>query len=57
MAEGWTLDALRAAEYFVRSRSGLDISAWNETQLDEELNALASAYLLLERENLDGQSG
>lgn len=57
LADGLTIDALREADYFIHSRSGLNISGWNDAQLDSELNALASAYQLLEQENLDGQLG
>ena len=48
------IDALREADYFVRSRRGLDISGWNDQKLDDELNALADAYHLLENEDLYG---
>lgn len=57
LAYGLTVDALREADSFVRSRSGLDIPGRNDTQLNNELNALADACLLLEQENLDGQLG
>ena len=53
--QGELIDALREADYFVRSRHGLDISQWNHAQLDAELHALADAYTLLEHEDLDGQ--
>ena len=49
---GFTIDALREADYFIRSRQGLDVSAWIDDKLDEELNALADAYQLLECEAL-----
>jgi hypothetical protein len=52
---GLTIDALREAEYFIRSRHGLDISHWSHAHLDAELNTLADADTLLEREDLDGQ--
>ena len=52
--KGALIDALREADYFVRSRRGLDISGWNDQKLNDELNALADAYHLLEREALDG---
>ena len=51
---GFTIDALREADYFIRSRQGLDVSAWIDGKFDEELNALADAYFLLECEGLDG---
>jgi hypothetical protein len=44
------IDALREAEYFVRSRSRIDISNLSDQQLDDELNALADAYAVLESE-------
>jgi DNA primase len=53
--QGALIDALREADYFVRSRQGMDISSWPHGQLDTELNALADAYTLLEYEDLDGQ--
>jgi len=52
LADGLMVDALREADYFIRSRHNLDISRWTDIQLDNELNALADAYALLERENL-----
>ncbi|TKB91790.1 MAG: hypothetical protein E8D41_09965 [Nitrospira sp.] len=52
--EGAVIDALREADYFIRSRQGLDISQWSHARLDAELNALADAYTLLEHEDLDG---
>jgi len=54
--EGFTIDACREADTFIRSRRGLDISAWTLQRLDEELNALADAYYILRCEELDGQS-
>ena len=50
--DGDVIDSLREAEYFVQSRRGLDISTWTDATLDDELGALADAYLLLEREKL-----
>ena len=52
--DGFTIDALREADYFVRSRQGLDISAWSPERLHDELNALGDAYALLESEALYG---
>ena len=49
---GFTIDALRESEYFIQSRQELDVSTWNDDKLDEELNALADAYQLLECEAL-----
>lgn len=46
--EGQRIDRLREADYFVRSRRGLDISGWRDAQLDAELGLLATAYILLE---------
>jgi hypothetical protein len=48
-----TVDALREAEHFIRSRQGLDISLWSDQRLHDELNALAAAYAILESEGLD----
>lgn len=52
--DGLTVDALREAESFIRSRSGLDISSWSDQRLDDELNALAAAYSILDGEALHG---
>jgi DNA primase len=52
--EGTLIDALREADTFIRSRRGIDISAWSHTQLNDELNTLSEAYLLLESEGLNG---
>lgn len=50
--DGFTIDALREADYFVRSRQGLDISAWTQERLHNELDALAEGYALLWAEEL-----
>jgi hypothetical protein len=55
--QGALIDALREADTFVQSRRNLDISSWSDTYLQRELDALADAYGLLEKENLDGQLG
>jgi len=55
--QGTLIDALRKADYFVQSRRNLDISSWSDTYLQRELDALADAYGLLVKENLDGQLG
>jgi hypothetical protein len=52
--QGTLIDALREADYFIRSRRGLDISTWSGQKLDDHLNALADAYYLLEYEDLHG---
>jgi hypothetical protein len=52
--DGFSLDALREADYFIRSRQGIDLSSWPLERLHDELNALADAYHLLESEDLDG---
>jgi hypothetical protein len=57
LADGATIDALKAADYFARSRRELDISQWSNQRLADELDALADGYALLEKENLDGQLG
>jgi hypothetical protein len=48
------IDALRAADYHILSRHGLDISGWSNQKLDDELNCLADAYHLLDHEDLHG---
>lgn len=55
--QGALIDALREADYFVRSRLGLDISMWSDGQLNDELDALADAYHLLENEDCHGCFG
>lgn len=52
--QGALIDLLREAEYFVQSRHGIDISTWSHDRLNDELNALADAYRLLESEDLHG---
>jgi hypothetical protein len=52
--QGRRIDALKAADFHIRSRVGLDISGWSDQQLDDELAVLASAYALLESEERDG---
>lgn len=52
--QGTMTDALRAADTFIQSRRGIDISAWSHDRLNDELNALADAYHLLEHEDLHG---
>ena len=55
--QGTLIDSLREADYFVQSRRNVDISSWSDPYLQRELDALADAYGLLEKENLDGQLG
>jgi DNA primase len=55
--QGTLIDALREADYFVQTRRNLDISSWSDNYLQRELDALADARGLLEKENLDGQLG
>jgi hypothetical protein len=50
LVNGYTIDALREADYFIHSRSNIDISLWSLEGLDKELNALADAYKLVEQE-------
>jgi DNA primase len=52
--EGTLIDALREADTFVRSRRELNISGWSHDRLNDELNALADAYHLLESEAVHG---
>jgi DNA primase len=49
---GFTLDALREADYYIRSRRGLDIAIWSHERLNDELGALADAHALLWAEEL-----
>jgi len=49
---GFAIDALREADYFVRSRQGFDISSWTSDQLDTEIETLADAWELLWAEEL-----
>lgn len=50
--QGTLIDALREADSFVHSRCGIDISSWGHDRLNDELNALATAYTILESEGL-----
>ncbi len=50
--DGFSVDALREGDYFIRSRQGLDISTWPPKHLHDELNTLADAYALLAMEGL-----
>lgn len=50
--EGFTIDALREADYYIRSRRGLDIAVWSHERLNDELGALADAHALLWAEEL-----
>lgn len=50
--EGFIIDALREATYFIHSRQALDISSWDHEYLNNELDALADAYELLWAEEL-----
>jgi len=52
VVDGFSVDALREADYFIRSRQGLNISTWCPERLHEELNTLADAYVLLTLEGL-----
>lgn len=54
--QGTLIDVLREADGFVRSRQGLDVSAWSHDRLNDDLNAVADAYHLLEREDCHGCS-
>ena len=51
---GRRIDALKAADYHVRSRRGVDISGWSDQKLNDELNVLVDAYALLESEESYG---
>jgi hypothetical protein len=49
-ATGRRMDALRHAEYLIRSAHGLSIESWSDQQLDAALDGLYAAYALLESE-------
>ena len=51
--QGRRTDALREADYHIRSRHGLDISGWSNQKLHDELTVLADAYALLASEECD----
>lgn len=53
--QGALVDVLREADYFIRSRRGIEISLWPDNRLTDELNSLADAYWLLESEDLHGR--
>lgn len=50
-ADGLASDCLKAAERFLESRTGLDITGWSDQRLDEELTLVAAALAILEAEN------
>ena len=52
--EGLKIDAKREADYFIQSRKGLDITAWSDLELADEMNSLADAYELLQGEQIHG---
>ena len=54
--DGFSIDALREADTFIRSRRWLDISTWSHALLNSELDAVADAYHLLENEDFHGCS-
>ena len=45
------IDKWRVAEQYVASRVGLDISAWSNTRLEEELSSLSKAYAILQTDD------
>lgn len=51
--QGRRIDALKAADYHIRSRREIDISGWSDQKLDGEMNVLADAYALLGSEDRD----
>ena len=52
--EGLRIDAQRDADALIASARDLDISDWSDERLDRELNRLANAYALIEREAMHG---
>jgi hypothetical protein len=53
-AIGFAIDACKEAQSFIVSRRGHDISRWSNERLDDELDALAVAYKILESEEACG---
>ncbi len=49
--DGLRVATLREAEAVIRYAQGIDISTWSHARLDRELNRLAGAYELMEREH------
>jgi hypothetical protein len=49
-SQGRHMDALREAEYLVRSAEGITITRWSDAELDSALDRLSNAYSLLESE-------
>src|SRR5437868_1351169 len=52
--EGFRIDLLRDAMNLINASRGIEINGWNPDRLDRELNRLASAYELLNRESEHG---
>lgn len=50
-SDGLCIDALRESETLIASRCGIDVSRMSHDKLNDELNALADAYAILESEN------
>lgn len=51
-ADGHMIDVCKMSQWLVGSRCDLDIAPWSDEQLNDELNALADAYSILESEGL-----
>ena len=48
--QGRLIDAVKRAERFIQSRRGVSIAGWAADQLNRELDNLATAYALCERD-------
>jgi hypothetical protein len=49
--EGFRIDLLRDAMNLICAARGIDISGWSADRLDHELDRLANAYMILEKES------
>jgi len=49
--EGFRIDLLRDAMNLIHAARGIDISGWSSDRLDHELDRLACAHTLLEKES------
>lgn len=47
---GRLLDACKQAEHYLQSRQPVDIRSWSDQQLSRELNLIADAFKILERD-------
>ncbi|MHB8482073.1 MAG: hypothetical protein ACYDBV_04950 [Nitrospiria bacterium] len=54
-ADDRKIDLLREAEATIRAATGIDISVWTPDQLDKAMDMVSDAWLILSREDSDGQ--